>query len=101
MARDQAQVICPPGEWTELTNGDITAITFQVTSGAVKIRFTTGSAPAAVTDPGYEYHAGPGYFPKSGELRVDVTSLAIGAGMDRCFAQPINGRQAVVIVDHA
>lgn len=102
MARDQAAVVCPPGVWTELTNSDVTAITFQVTTGAVKVRCTTGTAPSALSDTGIEYHARPAY-PQGtqGELRVNITSLTATAGADRVFATPINGRKAVVIVDHA
>jgi carbon monoxide dehydrogenase subunit G len=47
MARDQERVDCLPGVWTELTNSDVTEITFQVVTGSVKIRCTTGSAPGA------------------------------------------------------
>jgi len=102
MARDQALVTCPPGAWTELTNGDITAITFQVQSGSVKIRFTTGTAPTALSDPGFVYHARPADPQgEAGELRVLVADLAGGAGLDRAWAAPINGRPAKVFVDHA
>jgi hypothetical protein len=102
MARDQALVVCPPGVWTELTNDDITEITFQVVTGSVKIRFTTGSAPSSLNDPGYVYHARPADSQEeSGELRVTVAELAAGAGLDRAFAVPINGRTAKVVVDHA
>lgn len=99
MARDQAKVTCPPGAWTELTNSDTTSITFQVLSGSVKIRATTGSAPSALSDPGYEYHASD--FQRDGELRINITDLTATAGADRVFATPVNGRPAKVIVDHA
>lgn len=102
MARDQAAITCPPGVWTELTNSDVTELTFQVITGSVKIRATTGSAPAALSDAGYVYHAHPAdQQNESGELRISLSSLAAGAGMDRVFATPISGRKAVVIVDHA
>jgi hypothetical protein len=102
MARNQARVTCPPGVWTELTNDDVLELTFQVVTGSVKIRFTTGSPPAALSDPGYIYHARPADSQEeSGELRVRVTDMAAGAGLDRVFATPINGRAAKVIVDHA
>jgi hypothetical protein len=102
MARDQVAVTCEPGVWTELTNGDVSEITFQVVAGSVKVRFTSGSAPSALTAAGYVYHARPGDAQEeSGELRIPVTDLAAGAGLDRLFATPINGRKAVVIVDHA
>ena len=102
MARDQASVTCALGAWTELTNSDATAITFQVLSGSVKVRATTGSAPSALTDPGYVYHAHTGTPQnENGELAIAISSLAAAAGVDRVFATPIGGRRAVVIVDHA
>ena len=102
MARDQERVDCLPGVWTELTNSDVTEITFQVVTGSVKIRCTTGSAPSALSDSGYVYHAHPSSPQlESGELRVLITALATAAGADRVFATPINGRAAGVVVDHA
>jgi hypothetical protein len=101
MARDQAQVLCPPDVWTELTNGDVTELTFQVTSGSIKVRFTTGAAPAALSDAGYEYHANATEYQRDGELRAAVTDFASVAGADRAFVTPLNGRRAVVVVDHA
>ena len=101
MARDQVAVSCPAGVWTELTNADVTHITFQVISGSVKVRFTTGSAPAALSDAGYEYHANPTEYQRDGELRAAVPDFAALAGSDRVFATPLNGRRAVVVVDHA
>ena len=101
MARNQERVTCLPGVWTELTNGDVTEITFQVVTGSVKIRATTGAAPSDLADAGYVYHAHPAdQQTESGELRVAIPDLAAGAGLDRIFATPINGRKAAVIVDH-
>jgi hypothetical protein len=102
MARDQELVKCAPGAWTELTNGDVTEITFQVQSGSVKIRCTTGAAPSNLTDPGYIYHARPSAEQgEQGETRIAIADLAAGAGVDRVWAMPINGRTADVLVDHA
>jgi hypothetical protein len=102
MARNQEAVTCPPDVWTELTNSDVTEITFQVVTGSVKIRCTTGAVPAALSDPGYVYHARPADAQQeSGELRIEIFQLAATVGADRVFATPINGRKARVIVDHA
>lgn len=102
MARDQTLVSCPAGEWTELTNGDVTQLTFQVVSGSVKVRCTTGSAPSALSDAGYVYHAHPADRQSAeGELNVLVSDLTATSGADRVFATPINGRPAKVVVDHA
>ena len=101
MARDQVAVPCVPDVWTELTNGDVTEITFQVISGSVKVRFTDGTTPSALSDAGFEYHANSSEYQRDGELRVAVASFAAAAGVDRVFALPLNGRRAVVVVDHA
>jgi hypothetical protein len=102
MPRDQAAVSCPPDVWTELTDSDTSSITFQVVSGSVKIRCTTGDAPSALSAVGYVYHAHPvDRQTESGELRVFLSDLTATAGADRVFATPINGRRAIVVVDHA
>lgn len=101
MARDQVAVACEPDVWTELTNGDVTNITFQVISGSVKVRFTDGTAPAALSDAGYEYHANSTEYQRDGELNVALSNFAAAAGVDRVFATPLNGRRAVLVVDHA
>jgi len=102
MPRNQEAVSCPPGVWTELTNSDAIQITFQVISGSVKIRATTGSAPSALSDAGYVYHAHPSdRQTEEGELRIALSDLTATAGADRVFATPISGRRAVVVVDHA
>ena len=44
MAQDQAIVARPPEDWTQLTNADATAISFQVLTGAantVRVTLTT------------------------------------------------------------
>lgn len=103
MARNQAAVTCPPGVWTQLTNDDVTEITFQIVTGSVKVRFTAGATPpSTLSDAGYVYHARPGDAQEeSGELRVGVFDLASDATLNRLYATPINGRKAIVIVDHA
>ena len=103
MARNQEAITCPAGAWTQLTNGDISEITFQVISGSVKVRFTAGATPPSnLSDGGYVYHArAADSQDESGELRILVSDLAAGAGLNRLYATPINGRPAVVVVDHA
>lgn len=102
MAQDQVLVTCPAGEWTELTNSDATAISFQVLYGAVKVRATTGSAPSELSDPGFEYSdatiADRG---SEGEKAMAISSLSSAVGADRVFAAPTNGRAAKVLVTHA
>ena len=102
MPRNQEAVTCPPGVWTELTNSDATAITFQVLAGAVKVRVTAGATPPALAAAGYPYYArAADRSSNSGEMRVTIATFTTSAGANRVYAQPINGRPAVVIVDHA
>ena len=102
MARNQELVNCPLDVWTELTNSDALSITFQVQSGAIKVRATTGAAPSSLADAGYIYHArAADSQTEQGELRIFFSDLTVTAGADRLFATPIGGRAANVIVDHA
>jgi hypothetical protein len=103
MARNQVLVVCPPGQWTQLTGSDTSDITFQVQSGSIKVRATVGATPPSnLSDAGYVYHAHPaGQQQESGELRILLSDLAEAAGTSRVYATPINGRLAKVIVDHA
>jgi hypothetical protein len=102
MARNQEAVTCLPGAWTELTNDNVTEITFQVVTGSVKIRATVGATPPAASAEGYVYHARPADEQnENGELRIAITDLTAAAGANRVYARPISGRKARVIVDHA
>lgn len=93
MARDQVVLTCPAGEWTELTNADVTAITFQVLAGPVFIRFTTGSTPTEVK--GMVYDDG------QGELAKSISDLVNLASADRVWARPVGSSPGEVFVDHA
>lgn len=92
MPQNQATVLCPPNQWTQLTNSDSTEITFQVQTSSVYIRFTTDTIVPTETR-GLQYLEGEGELQKS---LVDLTSLA---GADRVWARPVGGRRAVVVVD--
>lgn len=92
MPQNQATVLCPPNQWTQLTNSDITEITFQVQSSAIYVRFTADTTTPTETI-GLLYSEGEGELQKS---MADLTSLV---GADRVWARPANGRRAVVVVD--
>ena len=99
MAQDQQTITCPDGTWTQLTNADVSALTFEVLSGSVYIRFTTNTT-TPTEDHGILYHKG------QGELKKNVSDLTYLSGADRVWAKPvgINGGisdQAAVFVDHA
>ena len=99
MAQDQQTITCPDGVWTQLTNADVTQITFQVLSGSVFIRFTT-DATTPTEDPGLVYNRG------EGELNETLGQLVNLANADRVWAKPVSisggtADQAAVYVDHS
>jgi hypothetical protein len=91
MAQNQTTVTCPAGVWTQLTNSDVTEITFQVQTGSVYIRFTTDTTTPVETR-GMQYNEG------EGELQKAMTDLTSLASADRVWARPL-GRRAIVVVD--
>lgn len=92
-ASDQVEVTCPISTWTELTAGDVTAITFQVMRGRVYIRYSTGATPTE--EGGFLYKAG------EGEITASIADLTYLTSADRVFAKPSGNRAAIVLVDHA
>lgn len=99
MAQDQQTVTCPANTWTQLTNADVTRITFQALMGDVYIRFTT-DATTPTEDSGLLYTEGAGVTDKP------LSELTELVGADRVWAKPVgnNGatvNNALVYVDHA
>lgn len=97
MARDQAVVECAPGVWTQLTNGDVTNITFQAIEDPIYIRFTAGASQPAANLSGLYYDVG------QGEANKALSSLTALSGANRVWAKPAVQRpdNTSVIVDHA
>lgn len=93
-ARDQERVSCTAGAWTELTDADVSTITFMVAKGRVRVKWTTGSAPADSDTGGFPYEA------RQGEKNIAVTDMTATASADRLFAFA-EGGDAEVVVDHA
>lgn len=99
MARNQVPITCPAGSWTQLTNADVTEITFHVLQGDVYIFFTTGeTAPVSST--------GLVFSERTGVLGKPISEMTDLVGADRVWAKPVanNGSvldKAVVHVDHA
>ena len=99
MARNQVQVTCAAGAWTQLTNGDVTNITFQAQDEPVFIRFTTDETTPTEAF-GLVY--GHGANVRRGEFNAALTGLTALVGADRVWAKPVaQNRQATVYVDHA
>lgn len=99
MAQDQQTITCPDGTWTQLTNADVTQITFEVLSGSVYVRFTTDTTTPT------EAH-GIVYTRGFGALQKPLTGLTYLSGAVRVWAKPVGisggtADQAAVFVDHA
>lgn len=95
MARDQVTIECPPGAWTQLTNANATAVTFQVVQGVAMIRFTAGeTAPSSATDDGIIYAE------REGATNTNIADLVALSGANRVWARPLVG-SAKVYIDHA
>ncbi len=102
MAQDQQTVTCPANTWTQLTNADVTRITFQALRGDVYIRFTTDATEPTESD-GLLYTEG------SGVTNKPLTELTELASADRVWAKPTpspssrggSNDNVSVYVDHA
>jgi hypothetical protein len=81
MAR-QTTVNVPPNAWTQITDADVTAITFQNVSGyAVRIRATNGTSAPTDQDGALTYAPG------QGERNVLLADLSPGvASANRVWA---------------
>ena len=94
MAQDQQSIKLTEEAWTQITNGDVTVITFQVLSGDAFIRFTTD-----VTTPTEEN--GMVYPEWTGELNQSIGTLTNLSGAVRVWAKPASPISTTVYVDHA
>lgn len=91
MARDA--LIEVSGEWTQLTAGDVSAITFENQGTEILIRVTVGAVSPSGT-------GGLAYPPKTGEANTLLSDLAPGvSGGNRVYARSDFG--ASVWVSHA
>lgn len=88
-------IAIPAATWTQLTNADITAITFQnVGSNHIVIKATTDTSAPTSTDGGFRYNPG------QGEKNVAMTDLFPGiSGADRLWAYSPDGGS--VVISHA
>lgn len=95
MARNQALVEVTAGSWVQLTNADVTSITFQVQDGDIFLRFTTDTTTP--TEDG-----GIAYWNATGELSKNLSDMTALSGAARVWAKSQNPRDnAFVYVDHA
>lgn len=94
MARDQVSISCPVNTWTELTNANVTVITFQCLAHKVYIQYVNGGAtPTSETGQICNTTEGP--------LQKSLTELVTLSGANRVWAKAVGGTPALVYVDHA
>jgi hypothetical protein len=92
MAQNTDKVI-PAGVWTELTDANVSSITFQNKSGDyILVKGTTNTTAPTDDDGAIRYNAG------QGERNSRLTDLFPGISAVRVFAYAIRG--ATVMVSH-
>ena len=91
---NQTTLFIEPETWTEITDADVSAITFQNRSkGHILVVGTNGSTPS-----GYE---GIRYNPGQGERNVFLADLFPGASATRVWVYAPEAYGAEVFVSHA
>ncbi len=93
MPRQQAHIEVTT-DWTQLTDGDATTITFQATTGPVEIRRGSSATPADSAK-GFRYGTG------QGERDLAVASLAPASSGQRVWGRSLTANTETVVVDHA
>ena len=88
------KITLPPGEWTQITDADVTTITFQNQSGGEM--WVVGAADATAPS-GFEEALT--YAPGSGERNAALADLFPGISAVRVYAYSAGGAQ--VFVSHA
>ena len=98
MARDQFEITLANNQWTQITNADVTVISFQNLSGELYIRATNGGAVGQTPssdERGWFYAEG------KGELNKDMADLFKLVGANRVWARSATDTNAIIQVDHA
>jgi hypothetical protein len=95
MAQDQILMDTPPGEWTQLTNGDATGeVTFLVLGCPHYVRCTAnGTTP--IEKHGLPYPAG------TGEQKKLLSDLVSMLGPVRLWVKPVGGQPGQAYIDYA
>ncbi len=93
MARNQERVPAPKDQWVQLTNDDVTEISFQVLHGEVEIR-RDGAVEPAASARGWIYSGGTGE-------RVPLNEISRANQGARVWAKGRRASGSIVLVDHA
>lgn len=88
-------VSLPAGSWTEITDADVTAITFMNEGpGYVRVMATVGATPPTTLAGSFKYE------PRRGEANITLSDLFPGvSGANRVYA--ISEQKGAVAVSHA
>ena len=87
-------IVLAIGAWTQLTNADVTAITFQNKSGGfILVKGTVGAVAPTDDDGAVRYNPG------QGERNVSLSDLFPGISANRVYAYTSAGGE--VMVSHA
>jgi hypothetical protein len=87
-------IVVPIGVWTQLTNANVTSITFQNKSGNfILVKGTVGETAPTDNDGAIRYNPG------QGERNASLTDLFPGIAATRVYAYAFSG--AEVMVSHA
>jgi len=93
MARN-TDILLPTASWTQLTDADVTSITFQNKSGDyILVKGTVGASAPSDDDGAVRYNPG------QGERNVSLSDLFPGVAATRVYAYAPTG--AEVMVSHA
>ena len=94
MAARNTTLTIPPSAWTEITDNDVSSITFQVGSQNVWIIATDGAIPSG-------FDGALFYEPRQGEVNVALADLFPGVtGATRVFVYSIYA-ESKITVSHA
>ena len=84
-------IVLPIGAWTQLTDADVTAITFQNKSGNyILVKGTVGATAPTNNDGAIRYNPG------QGERNVSLSDLFPGISASRVYAYAPNGAEVMV-----
>lgn len=93
MAQDQ-QRIALNGGWTQITNDDVTNISFQALGGNVEVHYSASATAPSDSEYGFVYASG------DGEQNSELSNLTALSGAVRVFARSAV-RGVSIQVDHA
>lgn len=94
MSRNQETVVLNAETYTQLTNADANAISFQTLAGVAEVRYTTDDTPPSPSLRGSRYTA------DSGELQETIANLVYLSSAVRVWAIQKGQTTATMWVDH-